>query len=41
MQVMELHDESVTRLQTGVYVVVRGQKVCRALACKSVSDPES
>ena len=25
VQVMELHDESVSRLQTGVHVVVRGQ----------------
>ena len=27
VQVMELHDESVSRLQTGVHVVVRGQKM--------------
>ena len=27
VQVMELHDESVSRLQTGVHVVVRGQKI--------------
>ena len=40
MQDMELHDESVSRLQTGVHVVVRGQKLC-ALTCKSVGDPKS
>ena len=27
MQVTELHDESFSRLQTGVHVVVRGQKI--------------
>ena len=40
VQVMELHDESVSRLQTSVHVFVRGQKLC-ALTCESVSDPET
>ena len=40
MQDTELHDESFSRLQTGVHVFLRGQKI-RALTFSGVSDPES